>query len=198
MRKSVGFAFSAAFSAAALTGAVLAPAAASAATQGLAAARITTARNAPSGSDPPTVVTFAVTSGALTMSVPSTAFLGSGLPGQVIDGLLGAVTVTDSRALLNASWTATVSSTSFITGTGTPSETIPAADAAYDPGTLTTTGTVTVIASDITLSGTAQTAVAASAGAGNNTARWNPTIAVTVPVAAVGGTYTGTISHSVS
>lgn len=153
---------------------------------------------APSGSDPDTTVTFTVTSGALSLSAPVTANLGSGAPGSAISGALGNVTVTDNRALLAASWTTTVSSTSFVTGGGTAPETIPASDATYAPGTVTTTGTITATPSSITLSGTAQTVVAGTAGVGDNTATWNPTMAVSAPAAAVGGTYTGTIAHSVS
>jgi hypothetical protein len=154
--------------------------------------------NGPAGGDPDTTVTFAVTTGALTLTAPASATLGSGAPGTTISGQLGTVTVTDSRALLVASWTTTASSTDFTTGGGTPAETIPAADATYTPGTVTTTGTITTSTSVITLSGTPQTVVTGSAGVGNNTASWNPTIAVAVPSAAVGGTYTGTLSESVS
>jgi hypothetical protein len=153
---------------------------------------------APSGSDPDTTVTFTVTTGALSLSAPATANLGSGAPGTTISGALGNVTVTDNRALLAASWTTTASSTSFVTGGSTGPEMIPASDAAYAPGTVTTTGTITATPSSITLSGTAQTVVTGTAGVGDNTATWNPTMVVSVPAAAVGGTYTGTLVHSVS
>ena len=42
------------------------------------------------------------------------------------------------------------------------------------------------------------TVVAATAGVGNNTVTWDPALQVTLPSAAVGGTYTGTITDSVS
>jgi hypothetical protein len=151
-----------------------------------------------SGGDPSTTVTFTVNSGALTMSVPASANLGSGSPGTTITGLLGTVTVTDSRALLVATWIATASSTSFTTGGGTPSETIPASGATYAPGVITTTGVIVATGSTIALSGTAQTVVSGTAGVGDNTASWNPTIAVSVPSSAVTGTYTGTLTQSVS
>jgi len=106
--------------------------------------------------------------------------------------------VTDDRALLSASWTATASATDFTTGGGTPAETIPATDATYAPGTITTTGGITATPTDITLDHEPQTVVAGTAGVGNNTAAWNPTVAVTVPVQAVVGTYTGTLTQSVS
>lgn len=175
----------------------LTPAAASAATN----ASATSARGlagSPGGGDPNTTVTFAVNVGALSMTAPASASLGSGAPGTTISGNLGgSVVVTDNRAALSAAWTAVASSTDFTTGAGTGTETIPAGDATYTPGAITTTGTLTATGSVITLSGAPQTVVTAS-GSGNNTASWDPTIAVAVPAAAVGGTYTSILTQSVS
>jgi hypothetical protein len=184
--------------AAVVTGIALAPGVASAATIQPAAPTYFFSSNAPSGSDPSTTVTFTVTTGELSISVPTATNLGSGAPGTTITGALGAVTVTDDRAALNASWTATAASTDWTTGGGTSPETIPATDVTYNPGAVTTTGTVTATPSQITLSGTAQTVVAATAVIGDNTASWDPSLAVAVPAAAVSGTYTATLSHSVS
>jgi hypothetical protein len=156
------------------------------------------ALSAPGPGDPNTTVTFTVTTGALAMTAPATADLGSGAPGTTISSALGTVTVTDNRALLSAAWTATASSTSFTTGAGTANESIPASDVNYDPGDITTTGTITANGTAVTLSGTPQTVVAGTAGVGNNTASWNPTLAVSVPAASVGGLYTGTLTQSVS
>lgn len=132
------------------------------------------------------------------MSAPVSVNLGSGAPGTTISGALGPVTVTDDRALLSASWTVTASSTGWITGSGTGPETIPASDVGYDPGSITTTGTITATGTPITLSGTATPVVTGTAGVGDNTATWNPTISVAVPPAALGGVYTGTLTQSVS
>jgi hypothetical protein len=184
-------------SAAVVAGIALYPGAASAAVLRPAALAYSSS-GSPSGSDPDTIVTFSVTTGALSLTAPTTADLGSGAPGTTISGAVGAITVTDDRAALNASWNATASSTAWTTGGGTGNETIPAGDATYTPGAITTTGTVSTAGSTITLSGTAQTVVAATDVVGNNTATWNPTVAVAVPAAAVGGTYTATLSHSVS
>jgi hypothetical protein len=156
------------------------------------------AANAAAGSDPDTTVTFSVTSGALTITAPAAASLGSGAPGGFITGVVGNVVVTDNRALLHAAWTATAASTNFTTGAGTGAEVIPAGDAAYDTGTIRTTGVITVTPSDIDLANAPQTVVAATNGTGNNTASWSPTISVSVPTSAVFGTYTGTLAHSVS
>ena len=143
-------------------------------------------------------MTFTVTTGALSMSAPVSADLGSGAPGTSIDGNIGAVTVTDDRALLSATWTATAAATDFTTGGGTPAETIPATDAGYDPGSITTTGTITATGTPVTLSSTAQPVVSGTDGVGDNTASWNPAITVAVPASAVGGVYTGTLTQSVS
>jgi hypothetical protein len=173
----------------------LAPAAASAATGPAALAYSSTIS---SGSDPDTTVTFTVTSGALTETAPTTANLGSGAPGTTISGALGAVTVTDDRALLSASWTATASASDWTTGAATAAETIPATDAGYDPGSITTTGTITATGTPITLSGTATPDVTGTNGVGDDTASWDPTISVAVPASAVGGAYTGTLTQSVT
>ena len=191
MRKAVGLGLSAA----AIFATGLAMPAASAAVTSTAAVNAP----APGGpGDPDTTVTFTVTSGELTMTAPATADLGSGAPGTTISSEIGAVTVTDDRALLTAAWTATASSTDFTTGGATPAETIPVTDATYSPGTITTTGTITATPTEITLDHEPQTVVTGTAGVGNNTATWDPTLAVAVPAQAVGGTYTGTLTQSVA
>jgi hypothetical protein len=179
---------------AAVAGFGLAPAAASAATTGQPA--LAYSSTIPGGGDPDTTVTFTVTSGLLTMTAPVSVNIGSGAPGTTIAGALGAVTVTDDRALLTASWTADASATDWTTGAGTPAETIPAGDVGYDPGTVTTTGTVTVTGTPITLSATVAPDVTASTGVGDDTASWDPTLSVAVPAAAVGGAYTGTVTDA--
>jgi hypothetical protein len=154
------------------------------------------AQSGPSGGTP---TTFSVTIGALTITVPASADLGAGNPGTTIGPApLGTVEVTDDRAALGASWTATAASTDFTTGGGTPSETIPATDVSYAPGTLNTTGTATDTGTPVTLSGTPAPVVAATAITGDNTCSWDPDLSVAVPSAAVGGVYTATVTHSVS
>ena len=63
---------------------------------------------------------------------------------------------------------------------------------------MTVTGTVTPVTHIITLSGGAQPVVDGNAASGDNDASWNPTITVSIPGVAIGGLYTGTITHSVS
>src|SRR6266566_3791263 len=125
-----------------------------------------------------TPTTFGITAGGLGVAVPAAANLGSAAPGASATAQLGAVTVTDDRAALGAAWTATVSATAF-TGTGTA-----------------TAGQATAGAAVVLSTG--QTAFTWSAGSGNNSASWNPTLIVAVPATAVAGTYSGTVTHSVA
>jgi hypothetical protein len=190
----------------AAAGIALTPIAASAATAAPAVLALSASPAQAGPGDPePTTVTFTVTSGTLTITAPGTVALGSGAPGTTITALVGPVTVTDNRALLTAAWTATASATSWTTGGSTPAETIPVTDVGYAVGTITTTGTITTAGTNRPagtaagdLSATAQTVVAGTAGVGDNTATWNPALSVAVPPFVVGGSYTGTLTHSVS
>jgi hypothetical protein len=152
-----------------------------------------------------TTTTFVVSGGALSITVPSsTVALGSGAPGGTITAQLGAVQVTDQRALLVAAWTGSVTATSFTTGGGTTAETVANSSVSYWSGAATaTTGTATFTPGQATSANaqtlaSSRTAFAASAGVGNNTATWNPTLIVTLPAQAVTGTYSGTVTHSVA
>jgi len=155
--------------------------------------------NCPEGStDPDCTATVTVVPGQLSITVPGSADLGSADPGGTVSAGLGTVQVTDDRGF-GAGWTATVSATDFITGTGTSAETIPAGDASYGISGLQTSGPATFNpVPSITLSSTPQTVVTATNVAGNTTASWDPLIDVSVPSAAVGGQYTATITHSVT
>jgi hypothetical protein len=188
----------------AVAGIALTPVAASAATKPHVLATSHTAV----GGDPDTTVTFTTTStGVLAMTAPATAPLGTGAVGSTISGSLGTVTVTDGRGLDAAAWTATASSSNWtvVGGGGAANETIPVSDVGYAVGAITTTGTITATGTDLPagtapgdFSGTPQTVVAGTAGVGNNTASWNPTISVAVPADVVAADYTGTITQSVA
>ena len=187
-----------------VAGIALTPVAASAASAGPAVL----ARSSSPAADPiptDTTVTFTVTTGALSLTAPTSADLGAGAPGTTISGALGPVTVTDDRALLSASWIATASASSWNTGGATPAEIIPVSDIGYAVGAITTTGTITATGTDRLagilagdFSGTPQAVVTGSAGVGDNTATWSPLISVAVPASAVGGAYSGTITQAVS
>ncbi|MGC4811377.1 hypothetical protein ACLQ29_12715 [Micromonospora sp. DT228] len=153
-----------------------------------------------------TTVTFEVEAGTLDIVAPATADLGGGAPGSVITGQLGAVTVTDSRGAADASWVATVTATNFQTGGGTPEETVLASEIDYwsGPATATTgTGTFTpgqanAAAAEALDNVTPVTAFTHTGGTGGNTATWNPTLIVNVPLDSIAGVYTGTVTHSVA
>jgi hypothetical protein len=176
-------------------GIALTPVAASAATAGPA---VLAYSSSPSASDPNTTVTFTVSAGELSMTAPVSVDLGTNAPGTTITGSVGAVTVTDDRALLTAAWTAVASATAWTTGGATPAETVPVGDVGYNPGSITTTGTITATGTPITLAVIPAPVVTGTAGVGDNTASWNPTLSVALPAAAVGGAYTGTLTQSVS
>ncbi len=144
-------------------------------------------------------MTTGVISGPLTMTAPATAALGDGQPGATITSSLGTVEVTDGRGF-GADWAATVSSSNFTTAGGSPAETIPAGDAFYDiTGLATATGPATFGYTPQTdLSPNPQDIVNATNVDGNTAVTWNPLIQITIPGGAIGGTYTGTIVHSVT
>jgi hypothetical protein len=159
-----------------------------------------------------TTVTFEVLAGTLDIVAPATADLGTGaVPGAALSGSLGAVTVTDTRAGADASWTARVTSTDFTTGGGTAPETVLASEIDYWSGGATaTTGSGTFTPAQASAAAAAPlgnaptdplTALAAfthASGTGNNTATWNPTLVVNVPLDSQAGVYTGTVTHSVA
>lgn len=120
-----------------------------------------------------------------------------GLHGGVTEDSLGTITVWDDRAEQVAGWTVTVTSTDFATTGASPAGTIPASDATYTAGQVTTTGTITVTDhTPITLSNAAQNILTAT-GSGINLASWNPQLSISVPATAVPGAYSGMITHSV-
>ena len=174
--------------------------AAAAATVGLVAGP---AAAAPSDS---TVVTFEVLAGTLDIDAPATADLGTGTPGGLINGALGLVTVTDARASADASWVATVTSTVFTTGTGTPSQTILPSEVEYWSGPLvSSTGNGTFVPGQPTIadrepldSVAPVVAFTHTGGTGNNSASWNPRLTINIPLDAEAGIYTGTVTHSVA
>jgi hypothetical protein len=148
-----------------------------------------------------TTVTFNVSSGALTVSVPASADLGAAAPGATNTGTLGNVTVNDLRAAANPAWTAVVKSTDFITGAGGPGMVVAAPSVQYTAGATTGTtgnGTFTPGAPGPLNTATQLTAYTHAGGSGNNSATWNPTLVVTLALDNVVGQYTGTVTHSVS
>jgi alpha-tubulin suppressor-like RCC1 family protein len=164
---------------------------------------VTVTVTATSGTAPSAPVTVEP-AGFLSISVPSAAALPAAAPGTTASAALGTVTVTDNRALGSASWTATVTGTAFITGSGTAQQTIPLTQVTYWSGPATaTSGSGTFIpgqpaaANAVNLT-VPRVAFSLTGGSGVNSASWNPTLPVQVPAAAIAGTYTATITESVS
>jgi hypothetical protein len=151
---------------------------------------------------PGTSATLGVSGGALTITVPESADLGSVAAGQhTTSGLLGTVTVGDERATDGGEWTATAVTSDFATlSTAGPVETIPATDLTYTPGATTAnTGTATLEPGAAAAGmSTAATAYSASAEVGVTSTSWDPTVGFNLPADVVVGTYDGTITHSVA
>jgi hypothetical protein len=146
-----------------------------------------------------TPVTVEVTGGDLTISAPTQSVdLGSvvtSVNAQTVRALLGNVVVTDDRGG-TAGWTATASATDF-TGpqtisTGTYGLVVYTAPQAAVTGTATVTPSTE---STLNPGGRVQDATDVN---GSNAATWDPTIAVTIPANALAGTYSTSITHSVS
>ncbi|MCU7827134.1 hypothetical protein [Kitasatospora sp. DSM 101779] len=141
--------------------------------------------------------------GTLSISLPATAALGSAAPGGTLSAALGSVTVSDQRGVASSTWAATVSATNFTTGAGAPAQTITTANVSYWSGQATNVnGTVVVTPGQSDAAAkqalSASRTAFSSTGNGNSSASWTPTAVVTIPAAAVAGTYTGTITHSVA
>lgn len=147
-----------------------------------------------------TTATFTISTGTLSISVPASVNMGTVASGSPdVSALLGDVQVTDLRASLAGSWTTTVSSTNFVTGTGTGPETVPNSDVRYDPGdVVSSSGTGTFTPGTPGFLGAPITAFSATSETGDTVVTWDPQITITLPPAAVNGTYTGTITHSVA
>jgi len=172
---------------------------AAAATSGRAERAAPAAPAAGPGSSEGSLATVTVTTtGTLDVTVPTT--IGSA-------GNLGAVTVTDNRALDPAAWTVTVYSTDFVNSV-TAADVIPVGDATYLTGTVGATpgqplGSTAVSVNLTTpltlgLGPTGQAVVTETDFDGDNSTQWTPEIDVAVPATAVLGTYDATITHSVS
>ncbi len=145
-----------------------------------------------------------IAGGLLAMTAPASTVLPSAAPGGTTSARLGTVTVTDNRGLAGASWTATVTATTFVTGGATAPETIPLTQVTYWSGPATaTTGTGTFTPGQVNALAAVnltapRTAFSLASGSSVSSASWNPTLTVSVPAAAVAGTYTATITHSVA
>jgi hypothetical protein len=150
------------------------------------------------------VLVLPTTAEALAITVPSSVSLGTVASGTTSRfAQMGTITASDS-GLIAPSFTVQVSSTSFTTGAGTAALTIPKASISYWSGPLTDfVGLQTAVPGQLManlaqpLSGTV-VAFRSTGIALSISSSWNPTIIINIPPAAVAGTYTGTITHSVA
>ena len=154
-------------------------------------------------------VTLTFGPGSLTVTEPGSANLGSTTlttGGATIAGHLGTTTVTDTRGSV-AGWTVTISATNLSDGATPTPHTITAnhmkAYVATADGPTVTSGIVVpatayaTLATALTLSTSGQTFVTATA-TGSNVVTYNPTLSVTVDTTAIAGTYSGSITQTVS
>ena len=151
-------------------------------------------------------VTFTLSGGSLSIAEPGTAALTGGtvasLAGSALTGSLGNTTVTDQRGGVTG-WASTMAQTTAFSDTNTTipvgntkawvtAAIVPTGVAAVTSGTYLTQGT------GLALTGTAASFVTATAVVGNNSATFNPSIAVTIPSNATAGSYSGVITQTVS
>lgn len=149
------------------------------------------------------LVTPSLAHAALAITVPSAQNFGSVASGtSSFSQQLGTVTVTASGLIL-PSFTATVSATNFTTGAGGAAQTINKSSISYWSGPATvallqnaTPGQATAAQAQSLSS--SRTAFSSTGLVLSITTAWNPTIVVAIPAAAVAGTYSGTITHSVA
>lgn len=153
-----------------------------------------------------TNTSFTLTAGTLSISEPATASLGtatSSTSGTSITGHLGTTTINDSRGSV-AGWTVTISASNFSDGA---SHTVAAsklsAYVAVGDGPTVTSGiavpatTHSTALTALTLSTSSQTLVTATT-TGSNIVTYNPTVVVNLDSSVIAGTYTGTITQTVS
>jgi hypothetical protein len=149
-------------------------------------------------------VTFTVAGGGLSISAPTTT-VNLTVSGATASGQLGAVTVTDLRATFLGSYAVTMTSSAMDhDGANDGGYQIPAsAVTAYSGLPTATTGVVTVVPT----TSLAPAAVGGASGAtilsgtlqaGATTATYNPTLLVTIPSTALSGSYTGSVTQTVS
>jgi hypothetical protein len=160
-----------------------------------------------------TPVTFTVSGGGISITQPpATAALGtaaSSLSGTSVSGSLGSTTVTDLRGSL-AGWNATIAGPAgngFSDGASSPDYVPDSAATVWVTATgvtiapLATSATRTDLhllqATGVVLSSTAQPLVTVTT-LGSNTVTYSPSIAITLPATTIAGTYTGTVTQTVS
>ena len=151
-----------------------------------------------------TNVTFSISAGALSISAPSSASLGSfgaGTGVTNVSGKLGSTTVSDLRSSLAGAYNVTATASNFTTGAGGLNETVLGANVTMFSGPSTHTNTSATLAVVDTTVGVPAAGVlpilTVTGYTGNDSASYNPTVAIPVPATNAAGTYAGTITQTV-
>jgi hypothetical protein len=140
-----------------------------------------------------TVTTITMTGGSLSMTPAATATLAANVGAATANGSLGTVSVSDTRGTA-AGWTVSAISTVF---TNAPSVTVAGA-VSYSAGASTATSGATFTPAGATVI-TGVLAVGTATAPGSNSASFNPTLTVTLPLSGVlAGSYTGTVTTSIA
>lgn len=158
--------------------------------------------------DEPTTTTTTTAPGAgLRIAVTDEAMLADDAPvtSGVLRAALGTVEVIDERQGGDRPWTVTVACIDFVTGSGSPAETIPCSQVRYasgdatavegDPSTLVPGQPSGAPPVDL---GSPRVVFSGEGGTGRVRVTWSPTVEVLLPQTAVSGEYRGTITHSVA
>lgn len=131
--------------------------------------------------------------------MPGSAALPSAIQnidGVTLQGELGTTTVEDNRGDSNGAWDVYAQSTDIVRDDG--NATISAALVGYVAGQIDTQGAVTIQVFDRDNIQNAPNVVKATGVFGANSATWNPTLVVPLPIDTPAGNYSATISQSVS
>ncbi|WP_104129536.1 hypothetical protein [Cryobacterium sp. N21] len=155
----------------------------------------------------PKTATIEIVGGALSITSGSSfALLGTAgaaaAPGTTVSGIAAGITVTDDRAGTTG-WTSSVSMADFTAGTGVATEISVEGAGFYTPGTATQTanlGTSSVAVGTVQFGTTGGAFVQQTATnvSGNNESTWSADLSVPIPANTLAGTYTSTITHSVT
>jgi hypothetical protein len=151
-------------------------------------------------------VTFSITGGGLSISAPSTPVTLAVNGGSTqASGQLGATTVTDLRSVFLGSYTVTMSASAFDhDGPNDGDYAIPASNVtAYSDGLTGSSGVIVAVVSTALFPASVgnpsgATLMAGTAQIGATTATYNPTLQVAIPSTALAGTYTGSVTQTVS
>jgi hypothetical protein len=146
--------------------------------------------------DGETPITVEVVGGDLQIGVPVAGpamdGLTTSLDAQTLTFALGAVTVDDQRGIEAADWTVTATVLEFSGPTA-----IDLSTGTYTSTAVTTTDGYDVTTSNLASLDDADLLVQTGTGTGINVTTWIPTIVVTLPANALGGTYASSVEHSV-